>query len=205
MHTALVQRVQVDGQGGDQGLALTRLHFGDPAEVQGHAPHELHVEMALPEHPPGPFTHDGIGLDQQVVECLALVQAFAELHRLVGQFGIAQTLHFRLQRRDRLDQLSQPPDLLALASLENLGEHAHDQTILPVRWASPGVVALANVIGLRAADLVFDPTLACCKVDVPAPALHEPVGPWTQRRLYGTHHLVATGPEDRDSLGRAYL
>ena len=64
VHAPPVERVEVGGQGGDQGLALAGLHLGDPAEVQRHAAHELHVEVALPEHPPGRLAHDGEGLDR---------------------------------------------------------------------------------------------------------------------------------------------
>ena len=137
VHAALVQCVEIHGQGGDQGLPLTGLHFGDPAEVQRHAAHELHVEVALPEHPPGRFAHDCVGLDQEVIERLALVQALPELHRLVRQFGVAEGLHLRLQLRDGGDELGQASDLLALACLENLGEYTHEITILPVPGRSP--------------------------------------------------------------------
>src|ERR1019366_9373503 len=118
-------------------LALSGLHFGDPPEMQCHATHELHVEVTLPEHPPGYFTHDGVGLDQQIVKCLPLLQALPELHRLVRQLGIAEGLHFGLQRGDGFDELEQSSDLLTLACLENLGEHAHEEPILPVPWVSP--------------------------------------------------------------------
>jgi len=47
MNAIAGQGVQIDGQGGDEGLALTGLHLGDLAVVQHHAAHQLHVEMAL--------------------------------------------------------------------------------------------------------------------------------------------------------------
>jgi len=62
----------------------------------------------------------------------------------------------------------------------------------------------ADEFGLRAADLVFDPTLACCKVDVPAPAARGV----TARGPYGA--LVARIPSsppapDNRELGRQGL
>jgi hypothetical protein len=40
--------------------------------VQGHAAHQLGVEVALAEHPPGRLPHQGEGLDhEQVLERLA--------------------------------------------------------------------------------------------------------------------------------------
>ena len=48
VHAAGGDRVEVGGQGGDEGLALTGLHLGDVAEVQGRAAHQLHVEGRMP-------------------------------------------------------------------------------------------------------------------------------------------------------------
>ena len=74
VHPSPVEGVEVDGQGGDEGLALAGLHLGDPAEVQRHAAHELHVEVALAEDAPRRLADDGEGLDQQVVERLAVAR-----------------------------------------------------------------------------------------------------------------------------------
>ena len=71
VHALAGEAVEVDGQRRDEGLALARLHLGDPAEVQGGAAHELHVVVALADDPVGRLADDGEGLDQQVVEVLA--------------------------------------------------------------------------------------------------------------------------------------
>ena len=136
VHAPPVEPVQVGGQGRDEGLALTGLHLGDPAEVQRHAAHELDVEVALPEDPPGRLAHHGVGLDQQVVEGLALVEALAELDRLVGQRLVAEALHVGLEGADERHQLGQATDLLALTGLENFREHAHERPILPAPGAT---------------------------------------------------------------------
>ncbi len=50
VHAEAGERVEIDRQGGDQGLALAGLHFGDHAAVQGDAADELDVEVHhLPE------------------------------------------------------------------------------------------------------------------------------------------------------------
>ena len=41
-----LQRIEVGGQGGDQGLALAGDHLGDVAAVEDHAAHELDVVSA---------------------------------------------------------------------------------------------------------------------------------------------------------------
>ena len=68
VHAPPVEGVEVRRERGDEGLALAGLHFGDPAEVQRHAAHELDVEVALAEHAPGRLAHHGVRLDQEVVE-----------------------------------------------------------------------------------------------------------------------------------------
>ena len=47
---ALLERVQVHGRGGDQGLAFAGLHLGDGAAMQHHAADELDVVVAHAEH-----------------------------------------------------------------------------------------------------------------------------------------------------------
>ena len=59
-----VKRVQIDGEGGDQGLAFAGLHLGDRAVVQHHAADELDVEVALAERTLGGFAHRREGLRQ---------------------------------------------------------------------------------------------------------------------------------------------
>ncbi len=69
-----VERVQVNGQGGDQRLTFTGPHFGDLAVVQDVAADQLHVEMTHIEDAAAGFAGDGEGFDQQVVKRGALVR-----------------------------------------------------------------------------------------------------------------------------------
>ena len=77
-------RVEVGGERRDEGLALTGLHLGDVAEVEGGATHELHVEVAHAEGALGRLAHGGERLGQQVVERLAVGVALAQLDGLVA-------------------------------------------------------------------------------------------------------------------------
>ena len=131
VHASPVEGVEVRRKRGHEGLALTGLHFGDPPEVQSHAAHQLHVEVALPEHAPGGLTHHGEGLDGEIVERLALVEALTELDRHVAELIVAERLHLGLEAVNWLDQLGEAPDLLAFAGAQNLGEHTHEGLILP--------------------------------------------------------------------------
>ena len=143
VHAPAAHAVEVDGQGGDEGLALAGLHLGDPAEVQGGPAHQLDVVVALADDPPGRLPDHREGLEQDVVEgVLDLVglgpgQLLAELHGLVAQLLVGEGLHLRLEGVDVRNKGAQRLELLALARTEDLGEDGHG-TSLPVGPARLG-------------------------------------------------------------------
>ena len=73
------ERVEIDRQGRDQGLAFAGLHLGDHAAMQHDAAHQLDVEMALAERALGRLAHRGEGLGQEVVELFAVGEPLLEL------------------------------------------------------------------------------------------------------------------------------
>jgi len=91
VHTTLGQAVQVGRERGDEGLAFTGLHFGDPAEVQRGTTHHLNVVVTLTDGAAGGLANNGEGLHQKIVQGLAPGQTLTELDRLVGQRLVAQT------------------------------------------------------------------------------------------------------------------
>ena len=64
---APAEGVEIDREGGDQGLAFAGLHLGDAALVQDDAADQLDVEMALAEGPLGGLAHRREGFRQQVL------------------------------------------------------------------------------------------------------------------------------------------
>ena len=66
------ERVEIAGEGGDEGFAFAGLHFGDFALVQDHAADELHVEVAHLDGAPAGLADDGEGFGQDLVEGGAL-------------------------------------------------------------------------------------------------------------------------------------
>ena len=99
MHAFAGERVQIDGQGGDERLAFAGLHLGDVAVVQHHAADQLHVEMALAERALGRLAHDREGFGQEVFERLALGQPLLEGRRHGLQLVVGLGLELRLQAR----------------------------------------------------------------------------------------------------------
>ena len=88
--------VQVQRQGGHQGLAFTGAHLGDLALVQGNAADQLDVVMALTVGALAGFTHGREGLRQQVIQCLAIGQACLEFSCLGQQLFRAQRFELLL-------------------------------------------------------------------------------------------------------------
>ena len=80
--------VQVGGQRGDEGLALTGLHLRDHAAVESDPADELDVEVPHLEDAPAGLADDGEGFGQEVVEGFALLDPAPKLGRLRGQLRI---------------------------------------------------------------------------------------------------------------------
>ena len=97
------ERVEVDGQRGDQRLAFAGLHLGDLALVQHHAADQLHVEMPLAERALGGLAHGGEGRHEQVVERSPSASCLRKAVGAGPQLGVGQPLQLRLQRVDGLD------------------------------------------------------------------------------------------------------
>ncbi len=141
--------VEVDGQRGDEGLALTRLHLPHPAEVEGGPAHQLDVVVALADLAAGRLAHDGEGLDEQVVEILPVGQTGPELDGLGRQGLVGEGFGLRFERVDLGDQGLEGPDLLAFTGTEELVENAHgnvestDAPDVPVSGRGPGREPLA--------------------------------------------------------------
>jgi hypothetical protein len=121
------QRVEVNGQGRHQGLALARLHLGDLALVQHHAADHLDIVMPQAEGPNGGLAHQRERLRQQAVQRFTVGVAFPQfggfrLHLLVGQ-RLDRFLE-RIDPRDGLAHLFHQPLVAAADDFGNqLIEH----------------------------------------------------------------------------------
>ncbi len=103
MHALAGERIEIDRQGTDEGLAFAGLHLGNRAIVKDHAAGQLHVERAHAEHAAGSLAHDREGRDQDVVERLAFGEQFPELHRLGCKLFVGESLGLLLDCIDGVD------------------------------------------------------------------------------------------------------
>ena len=140
VHALAGQGIQVDRQGGGQGLALAGLHLGDHAPVQDKAADELHIVMTLPEDPPACLAHHGKGLGQKLIQGGAAGYLLLELQGLGGELRIAQFLNGRLQVIDPGHHLAHLLQDSIILAAKNLGKYRADHVSLftVVRTVQPG-------------------------------------------------------------------
>ena len=124
VHTLARQRVEVGGQHTGQGLALTGLHLGDVAEVQGGPTHHLHVVRPLVEDAPGGLAGHRERLRHQVVEVLAVGDPLLELVGLGAQLGVGELFDVVGQGVDIVSHPLEALDHAAFTEPEQLIEHA---------------------------------------------------------------------------------
>ena len=134
------QGVEVEGQGGNEGLAFAGRHLGDLILVEGHAPDELDVEM---DHLPsqlmfadggsgaaetaGGVLDDREGLGEEGVKGFTLGVAILELLRLAAELVVRQFLVLGFEGVDPLDDgralTEEFPVVAAREELEDAEKH----------------------------------------------------------------------------------
>ena len=132
------QRVQVERQRGDEGLALARGHLGDAALVQRDAADQLDVEVhhvprqlvvadddLAADHAAGGILHRRESLGQDLVERLAGLEARAELVGLGAELLVGQRLVGELELVDAHDDRATLLDVFAMVAA---GEFLEEET-----------------------------------------------------------------------------
>ena len=118
-----LERVQIDGERRDQGLALAGLHLGDFAAVERDAADQLDVIMALAERPDGRFAHGRERFGEKIVELGAVGQALAEDLGLGAQLFVRHRGNGRFETVDRIDIFAQPADVAVVSRTEDAFGH----------------------------------------------------------------------------------
>lgn len=75
MHALAGEGIEVGGQGGNEGFALTGFHFRDAALVQDDAAHDLDGEVTHAQHAVGGLPAGGKGLRQDVIQVLPFAKS----------------------------------------------------------------------------------------------------------------------------------
>ena len=94
------ERVQVEREARDEGLALAGLHLGDVALVEDDPAHQLDVEDALVGLALARLADGGERLEEELLERLAVLEPLPELGRLAAQLVVGERLELGLERRD---------------------------------------------------------------------------------------------------------
>src|SRR5918995_295066 len=117
-----LERVQVQRLDGDERLALTGLHLGDVALVQGDAAHQLDVEESDADRAPEGLPDRRKGLEEELLERLSALQALLELPGLAGERLVGELLELGLERPDVGGLIGQPLEAPSFAEAEDLLE-----------------------------------------------------------------------------------
>ena len=128
VHALAGDGVEVHREHGRQRLALTGLHLGDVAQVQGGAAHDLDVVGPLAERALGRLADGGERFGHELVEGLARVETGAQLDGLVAQLFVGQVRVVLFEGVDRLHNLLKAPEDPSLPGakqfLESVGHEA---------------------------------------------------------------------------------
>ena len=119
------QPLKVGGEKTDEGFALTGLHLGDVALVQGRTAHDLNVEVTLAEYSPGRLTHRREGLRKQPVQVLAVVETLTEVGGLSRQLVVAHGDVVLLDAVDLADNAVESADDLAFTGVQHAIHEVH--------------------------------------------------------------------------------
>ena len=122
------QRIEIDSERGDEGLAFAGTHFGDFSAVKHHPADQLHIEMAHPHGAPGGLADGRKGFGQNVIERLAGGEFALQLVGLAPQRVIGQGRHHGFERIDARDKGRQRLDVAIVARAEQpLGDTAESE------------------------------------------------------------------------------
>ena len=114
--------VEVDGQGGDQGLALAGLHLGDLPLMKNDTAEQLDVVVPHAQGAARGFANGGEGGNQQVVETGALLEAGSSFAGAGPQLVVAQRFEFRLEGVDPVHERLKPLQVTVVLAAEDLGD-----------------------------------------------------------------------------------
>ena len=150
VHALAGQRIEVDRQRGDQGLALAGAHLGDLAHVQHHAADQLHVIRTHAQDAHRTFAADGKGFGQQLVERFALAVAALELLGLGLQLGVGERLHLRFECVGLGDDTVELAKEAVVATADDAGEQAVEHALGRLGVAAHGCADAENEEGRNA-------------------------------------------------------
>src|SRR5690606_33976816 len=127
VNTLSRQRIEVDRQRRDQPLAFTGFHLGDIALVKHHTTDKLHVEVALSERPLGRFAYRRKRLNEDIVQCGAVLEAFAKTGGASAQIGIGKFFYFHFQGIDGGNLGTETLDPALVGGAKDLGGQTTDR------------------------------------------------------------------------------
>ncbi|MBA7601036.1 hypothetical protein ES703_08101 [subsurface metagenome] len=139
--------IEVNGEGGDQGLSLAGLHLGDLGLVEDDASHELDIKVALSQGSLCCLPDCGKGLGKKPIQHLPPLQPSLELICLVAELLVGEGLKLRLKGIDALNCRLEARQLLLIGIHKRAKPLKHDFASL-LKHCSYGEPGMDAVDGL---------------------------------------------------------
>ena len=131
MYALTRERIQIDGQGRDESLALARAHLGDVALVEGDTAEHLHVEVTHAERAPRSLADGSKGLRQNCIQALALCQAHPELRCQARKIRVREHFHGGFVLVDLAHDAAHAPQVSSVLVREDRSQQSSDHDAGP--------------------------------------------------------------------------
>ena len=155
-----LERIEVDRERRDQGLAFAGLHLGDLAAVKCDAADQLDVVMALAKRPRRRFADRRERLGQQIVDLGAVRQPALEQLGLAFQLVIGHRRNGRLEPVDGIDIFAEASDVPVVSrSEDSLGQCGEHEIPLKTRVFRKGRRPLADAGEIATGDVRSAPAV----------------------------------------------
>src|SRR5262249_39231417 len=125
------ERIEIDRESRNQGLAFAGLHLGDLAFVQDYAADKLDVEMPLPQRALGGLAHGGECRHENIFERLAFGQLLFELIGASAQSFVRERFQLAFQRVDFVDARPVGANATVVGRTEQLAGDSADHRTIP--------------------------------------------------------------------------
>ena len=112
--------IEVTGKRRHEGFALAGLHLSNGSPMERDATHNLHVEVTHAKDAIRSFTSAGKRLGKEIIQRLALFEAFAEKHGLARELLIIHLREPVSKSRDLIGNSVVLPQLLIRANGQDL-------------------------------------------------------------------------------------
>ena len=119
MYAFSFQGIEIACRNTCEGLSFTGLQLEDLSFMQDYGSHDLDIVMTLAQDPEAGLSYKGVGLGENLVQCLSVPEAVAECLGLEREVLVLQTLGPAFEGIDFIYNRPQMLEVLVFLGSEN--------------------------------------------------------------------------------------